>query len=175
MNFICISNVADQETTVPDEAATSEVALGVSNGCFIELGQLKDYANRGFELQCMNFVDFCVFTTHKKIDFDPSKARNLHAAGRRPGIRGLYRVEHPLAKTHYRLVCSNASKFLPSFVGTGFASPDDPQADNYILPACLFCTNPGILGTTSCIGPRIGRPLLHLFRTLHTFHSGLYS
>ena len=72
----------------------------------------------------MNFVDFCVFTNHKRIDFDDNVLHNVNKHGPNPGIRSKYRPDHPQSSSHYRQVCNNPTKGLPCFVGASFASPD---------------------------------------------------
>ena len=106
------------------EPDASEVRLTVARGCIIETSQLNDYAFRGEEFQDMNFVDFCVFTNHKRIDFDVDTPPNPNNYVPNPAARSMYHPDHPQSSTHYRQVCSNPSKGLPCFIGATFASPD---------------------------------------------------
>lgn len=110
----------------------------------IENTPLNDYAFRGRELSDMNFVDFCVFTTHKKANVGNVQSPQPLSSGSNLAPRVFYRTEHPLSTSHFRQLCSYPSKYLPCFIGAGFASPDVPSERQLYLASMLILFRPWI-------------------------------
>jgi hypothetical protein len=110
-----------------EDPETTQVCLTVAKGQIVEASQLNDYAFRGPELEEMNFVDFCVFTNHKKIGRGFGTEHDPNNHGPNPKTRSRYHPEHPQSSTHFRQVCTNDTKVLPCYIGARFATPDNPS------------------------------------------------
>ena len=135
---------ADDDRSFPhdnDVSAPSDVNIVVVHGETIESSQLNDYAFRGPELMPMIFVDFCVFTTQKRISFDISKISDNLCS-----VCSFYHPQHPLSGLHYRHITTNGSKFLRAFQVLLLPQQMMTESAQCTFPACNSCSVAWTLG-----------------------------